>query len=157
MRFPWSKKKSAEAPPAGAAARPGATLEPEAPAPPPPPIRPEDYVGADETRNEQVVREGFAAKAKRYLRKLPIAEDVVALYFCLLDGRTPLWAKGVAAAALAYFILPLDAVPDFLPLIGLGDDLSVLSAALAAVAVHITPEHRAKARAWLSDLERAEC
>jgi uncharacterized membrane protein YkvA (DUF1232 family) len=120
------------------------------PRPGDPPIRPEDYVGRDEARNEQVVREGFVAKAKRYLRQVPMAEEVVALYFCMLDARTPLWVKGTAAAALAYFILPLDAVPDLLPLVGLGDDVTVLSAALAAVAPHITAEHRAQARRWMA-------
>ena len=80
-----------------------------------------------------------------------MAEEVVSLYHAMLDPKTPLWVKGVAAAALAYFILPIDAVPDMLPLVGLGDDLSVLSAALAAVSTHITDEHRAKARAWLAD------
>lgn len=115
------------------------------------PIRPEDYVGSDRSKNEQVVREGFVPKAKQFLRGVPMAEEVVALYHAMLDPKTPLWVKGVAAAALAYFILPIDAVPDMLPLVGLGDDLSVLSAALAAVSTHITAEHRARARAWLAD------
>lgn len=115
------------------------------------PIRPEDYVGSDRVRNEGVVREGFAAKARRFLRGVPMAEDVVALYHAMLDPKTPAWVKGVGAAALAYFILPWDVVPDFLPLVGLTDDLSVLSAALAAVSAHITAEHRAKAHAWLAD------
>jgi len=115
------------------------------------PIRPEDYVGDDVSRNERTVRDGFAAKAKRFLREVPMAGEVVALYFAMLDPKTPLWVKGTAAAALAYFILPIDAVPDLLPLVGLGDDLSVLSAALAAVSTHITEEHRARARGWLRD------
>jgi uncharacterized membrane protein YkvA (DUF1232 family) len=113
------------------------------------PIRPEDYVGTDQAKNEQLVRDGFTAKAKQYLRQIPMAEEIVALYFCLLDTNTPLWVKGVAGAALAYFILPLDAIPDVLPMIGLSDDLSVLSMALATVSTHLSAEHRAKARAWL--------
>src|SRR5690348_4010871 len=113
------------------------------------PIHPEDYVGDDIGRNEQVVREGFASKAKRYLRRLPMATEVVALYFCMLDPKTPLWVKGTVAAALAYFILPLDAIPDVLPVVGLGDDASVLAAALTAVSAHITDEHRARARSWM--------
>jgi uncharacterized membrane protein YkvA (DUF1232 family) len=113
------------------------------------PIKPEYYVGSDEPHNEAIVRERFAAKAKRYLRRLPLAEETVAMYFCLLDSRTPIWVKATAAAALAYFILPLDAIPDFLPLVGLGDDAGVLAAALTAVAAHINDEHRARARAWM--------
>ena len=113
------------------------------------PIRPEEYVGADEARNEQAVREGFVPKAKRYLRRLPMAEEVVAMYFCMLDGRTPLWVKGTAAAALAYFILPADAIPDILPIVGLSDDVSVLAAALTAISAHVTAEHRQKAHSWM--------
>src|SRR4051794_22231818 len=113
------------------------------------PVRPEDYVGGDEATNERVVREGFVAKAKRYLNRLPLAQDVVAMYFCLLDPKTPLWVKGTVAAALAYFILPLDAIPDILPVIGLSDDVSVLAAAFTAISASITDEHRRKAREWM--------
>jgi uncharacterized membrane protein YkvA (DUF1232 family) len=135
----------------GRKAREAASPPPPPPAAPPPePIRPEDYVGADEARNEQVVREGFVAKAKQYLRHLPMASEVVAMYFCMLDPRTPLWVKGTAAAALAYFILPLDAVPDLLPLVGLSDDVTVLTAALSAISAFVTDEHRTKAQAWMA-------
>ncbi|HEX8203812.1 MAG TPA: YkvA family protein [Isosphaeraceae bacterium] len=113
------------------------------------PIRPEDYVGDDETRNERVVRAGFVAKAKRHLRQIPMATEVVAAYFCMLDAETPLWVKGVAAAALAYFILPADAIPDLLPVVGLGDDIGVLTAALTTISAYITDEHRRKAREWM--------
>lgn len=112
-------------------------------------VRPQDYVGDDEARNERIVREGFVAKAKRSLNRLPLAHETVALYFCLLDPKTPLWVKGIVGAALAYFILPLDAIPDLLPLVGLSDDAGVLAAALTAVSTHITAEHRAQARAWM--------
>jgi uncharacterized membrane protein YkvA (DUF1232 family) len=113
------------------------------------PIRPEDYVGADEARNEQVVRERFVVKAKRYLRYLPLAQETVAMYFCMLDPATPLWVKGTVAAALAYFILPFDAIPDLMPVFGFSDDAGVLAAALTAVASHVTDEHRARAKAWM--------
>lgn len=113
------------------------------------PIDPRTFVGSDAARNIQTVKDKFVGKAKGFLRGVPIASEVVALYFCMLDARTPMWVKAAAAAALAYFILPTDMVPDLLPVVGLADDLSVLSAALAALAGYITPEHRQKAREWL--------
>jgi uncharacterized membrane protein YkvA (DUF1232 family) len=116
------------------------------------PIKPEYYVGSDEPHNVEVVRERFAAKAKRCLRRMPLAHETVAMYFCLLDRTTPVWVKATAAAALAYFILPLDAIPDLLPIVGLSDDASVLAAALAAIATHITEEHRTRARVWMEDV-----
>jgi uncharacterized membrane protein YkvA (DUF1232 family) len=115
------------------------------------PVRPEEYVGNDEARNEELVQTSFTSKAKRCLRFLPMASEVVALYFCLFDARTPLWVKTTVAAALAYFIMPVDAIPDFLPIIGLSDDAGVLTAAITAVAAHITPEHRERAVQWMAE------
>lgn len=112
-------------------------------------VRAEDYVGEDTVHHAEIIREGFASKAKRFLRQVPIAADVVAMYFCLLDARTPTWVKATVGAALAYFILPLDAIPDILPLVGLSDDVGVLTAAVTAVSSHLTDEHRQKAREWM--------
>lgn len=113
------------------------------------PNRPEEYVGADPSCHEQVVRTRFLTKVKRQVRRFKPARDAASMYFCLLDPATPLWVKGTVAAALAYFVMPIDAIPDFLPIIGLGDDAGVVAGAFAAVATHITEEHREKARAWL--------
>jgi uncharacterized membrane protein YkvA (DUF1232 family) len=113
------------------------------------PVKPEDYVGSDEAHNEEVVRKGFTSKAKACLRLIPMASEVVAMYFCMLDPKTPLWVKGTAAAALAYFILPLDAIPDFIPVVGLSDDAGVLAAAITAISAHVTDQHRTQARQWL--------
>jgi len=112
-------------------------------------FRPEDYVGTDEQKNERLVRERFVVKAKQYLKQIPLAHETVAMYFCLLDPKTPLWVKGTAAAALAYFIVPFDAIPDLLPMVGMSDDAGVLAGALAAISTHITAEHRDRARAWM--------
>lgn len=88
----------------------------------------------------------FWRTAKRAARHVPFMEDVVAAYYCALDRRTPLKAKGTLIAALAYFVLPADAVPDFLLGFGFTDDIAVLTAAIGAVKAHIRPAHRAAAR-----------
>ena len=64
------------------------------------------------------------------------------LYYCLQDNDTPGWARKIVMGALGYLILPADMVPDFLPVVGLWDDLAVVAAAFAVVLVHIKPEHR---------------
>mgnify|MGYP005860207643 CR=1 FL=1 len=79
-----------------------------------------------------------------------MAEDVASAYFCMLDPATPKWVKGVAAAALAYFVLPIDAIVDAIPVVGLMDDVTVLTGALTAISAFITAEHRAKARRWMT-------
>ncbi len=77
-----------------------------------------------------------------------LLENALVLYFCLIDPDTPLGAKTVIISALGYFIFPLDLVPDILP-IGYSDDFATLCTALAIVAIHIKPQHRAKARETL--------
>ncbi|MDC0710825.1 DUF1232 domain-containing protein [Stigmatella sp. ncwal1] len=47
----------------------------------------------------------------------------------LRDGRVPLWKKLTGVFAVLYFLSPVDAIPDVLPLLGWLDDLGVLSAA----------------------------
>jgi uncharacterized membrane protein YkvA (DUF1232 family) len=112
-------------------------------------IDPGKYVGHNSSETESKARAGFLAKAKHHLKKIPMARETVALYYCLLDPTTPLWVKGIVGAALAYFILPLDAIPDILPVIGLTDDASLLAAAYASASAFVTDDHREKARAWI--------
>ncbi len=101
---------------------------------------------------EREIREKFWRTAKRAARYVPFMEDVVAAYYCALDSKTPLRAKGILLAALAYFVLPTDAIPDFIVGFGFTDDIAVLTAAIAAVRSNITPAHRAAARAALQEL-----
>jgi len=55
----------------------------------------------------------------------------------MVDPATPLWVKGVCIAALGYLILPTDAVTDFIPVLGHGDDLVMLTTALTAIAARL--------------------
>lgn len=100
--------------------------------------------------NEGEVREKFWRKAKAAARHIPFMEEMVAGYYCAMDKETPLRARGILLAALAYFILPFDTVPDMLVGIGFTDDIAVLTAAFAAVRAHITPAHRLAAREALT-------
>jgi uncharacterized membrane protein YkvA (DUF1232 family) len=101
--------------------------------------------------DENEVREKFWHTAKKAARHIPFMEDVVAAYYCALDRNTPLRAKGILLAALGYFILPTDAIPDFVFGLGFTDDVAVLTAAIAAVRAHITPAHRLAAREAMAD------
>lgn len=74
-----------------------------------------------------------------------LLEKALCLYYAAQSSNTPTWAKRVIYGALGYFIFPLDAIPDLAPLIGYTDDLGVLAAALATVAIYITPEVKAQA------------
>ena len=100
-------------------------------------------------RNERIVREGFWQKLLRFAGKVPFSDDAAAAYFCATDPATPSKVKGILLAALAYFVMPFDVIPDFIAGLGFTDDAAVLAMAIGLVAKHITPEHRAKARAAL--------
>ena len=50
--------------------------------------------------------------------------------------------RAILLAALAYFVLPFDAVPDILAGVGFADDVTILLAAISAVGAHIAPRHR---------------
>ena len=97
-------------------------------------------------------RRNFWRTAKKAARHIPFMEEVVAAYYCALDKETPFRAKGILLAALGYFILPTDTIPDMILGIGFTDDIAVLTAALAAIRVHMKPAHRLAAREALAEL-----
>ncbi len=111
-----------------------------------PPLEGEILLPAQIARNERIVRDGFWRKLRRALGRIPFAEDAVAAFYCAMDSATPLHARAIMLAALAYFVLPIDLVPDALTVIGFTDDATVLATAIAVAGAHIRPEHRAKAK-----------
>lgn len=96
------------------------------------------------------VRRRFKAKFKRFAAKLPFAEDLLAAYYCAFDRQTPRHVQLSLLAALAYFVLPFDFMPDLLPVLGFTDDAAVLVTALRLVAANIRPDHREAARQALA-------
>jgi uncharacterized membrane protein YkvA (DUF1232 family) len=102
--------------------------------------------------NEEKVNRGLLPKLKRLAARLPFAGDILAVWYCARDEETPVAAKGMMFAALAYFVLPADAVPDFIAGLGYTDDAAVFAALLAIMGRHIKPRHRASARAEVARL-----
>jgi len=105
----------------------------------------------DQKTRAQEVRGKFWEKAKIAANRIPFMDEVIACYYCALDPETPPKVRGILLAALAYFILPLDSIPDFLIGFGLTDDIAVLTAAYTAVKSHITESHREAAREKLKE------
>lgn len=95
--------------------------------------------------NEKYVRDGFWKKIRAIAQVFPFAKDAIELYFCAIDPKTPLGAKVIAFSALAYLILPLDLIPDIIPVGGYADDVAAIIAAVGSLQIHITDEHRKKA------------
>ena len=84
-------------------------------------------------------------KAKRFAGQVPFVEDFVTAYYCAMDTASPMRVRGLFLAALAYFIVPFDLIPDTTPALGFTDDLTLLVAVIGRVSSHITPVHRATA------------
>jgi uncharacterized membrane protein YkvA (DUF1232 family) len=106
-------------------------------------------------QNRKIVETGFWAKVKPLIGKLPFAHDLLTAYYCAFDKETPFKVKAILFGALAYFVLPIDAIPDFIPVIGFSDDAAALMAAIAAVRSSITDDHREAAKRELHDDNRA--
>jgi uncharacterized membrane protein YkvA (DUF1232 family) len=102
----------------------------------------------EESENEKrakKVKAGFWPVLRKAFGHVPFARDVVASFYCATDPTTPKRARAVLLGALAYFILPFDAIPDFLAVVGFSDDIAVLAAAIAAVRSSLKPEHYERA------------
>ena len=100
-------------------------------------------------QDRESVRKRFWIKLKKVSAKLPFTEDLLAAYYCAFDKQTPRHVQAALLAAIAYFILPFDFIPDMMPVLGFTDDAAVLATAIRLVASHITEDHRAAARAAL--------
>jgi uncharacterized membrane protein YkvA (DUF1232 family) len=115
-----------------------------------------EILGPEEADEKEAgVRASFWPTVRKALRAIPFIEEVVAAYFAMLDPATPTKARLILIAALAYFVMPFDLVPDVLIGLGFLDDASVLMAAFAAVRGSIKEEHRQAARRALADPPRA--
>ena len=101
--------------------------------------------------NEERVNAGFWPKIRRVVAKIPFAKEALSVWYCAKDDETPLAAKGMMLAALAYFVLPIDAIPDVLAGVGYTDDAAVFAALMAIVGRNLKPRHKLAAKA---DIER---
>jgi uncharacterized membrane protein YkvA (DUF1232 family) len=100
-------------------------------------------------RDQRVVTNGFWPKLRDTAARVPFAADAVAAFEAARDPDTPLRAKAILFAALAYFIAPMDALPDFIVGLGLTDDAAVIALVLATLGAVVKPRHKAAARRLL--------
>ncbi|QYJ01492.1 DUF1232 domain-containing protein [Thalassovita mediterranea] len=106
-------------------------------------------------RDRRRTRKGFMPKLLRVAGRVPFADDLAAAYYAAVDPLTPRKAKAVLFAALGYFVLPTDWVPDFVVGFGFADDATVLATALSIVGAQVRERHRRAARRLL-DLPEPE-
>jgi uncharacterized membrane protein YkvA (DUF1232 family) len=102
--------------------------------------------------DENSLRRKFWRRLKREAARIPFVEEALTAYYCAFDRQTPVYVKAVLLGAIAYFIIPDDLIPDYIPLIGYADDAAVIAAAMKLVSSHIKPEHREAAQGMLARL-----
>ena len=76
-----------------------------------------------------------------------VKQDAHALYLCARDPRTPWYAKALAFIVAGYALSPIDLIPDFIPVLGLLDDLILVPLGVLAVRALIPPAVLAENRA----------
>ena len=79
-------------------------------------------------------------------RVAALRREVVVLYLAVRDRRCPWYARALAAVVIAYALSPIDLIPDFIPVLGLLDDLVLVPVGLLAVRRLIPAEVLADAR-----------
>jgi uncharacterized membrane protein YkvA (DUF1232 family) len=98
--------------------------------------------------SKQFTDDSFWTKLRSFAKQAgrEVVEKSLTLYYVGTDPTVPVWAKGIVTAALGYFIVPLDAIPDLAPFVGYADDLGAISMALAAIASCVSQAHVEKAK-----------
>lgn len=81
---------------------------------------------------------------------------ILLLYYAYGSSEVPSWAKKVIIGSLAYFLSPIDSIPDLTPVLGMTDDLGVLAFGLVTIACYITDDVRAKAQLALQKILQKE-
>ncbi len=124
------------------------------------PVSPEDAIAPDKALvssvqkvNETRVQRGFWPKIRRTAAKIPFAGQLLSVWYAARDPETPTAAKGIMLGALAYFVLPVDAIPDIFAGIGFTDDAAVIAALLATLGANIKRRHKDAAAVALQRLK----
>ena len=106
---------------------------------------PVNLVNGSNTASKSVTSENLFSKIANCCKKAgrELVENVLILWYAFPDASAS--DKLVILAALAYFISPVDAIPDVLPG-GFADDLSVVLGAVAKIRVNASPEVLARAK-----------
>lgn len=108
----------------------------------------------DTNQPQRYSENGFWEKLAGWAKKAgkEVIHKALLLYYVACDSETPPWAKAVIYGALGYFILPIDAIPDVIPVVGFTDDAAALASCLITVGNCTKDSHRRaaddKCREW---------
>ncbi|MBL4932219.1 YkvA family protein [Clostridium paridis] len=91
-------------------------------------------------------------KAKHYSKSagIKVIYSVLVLFYTLQKPEISMKDRAIVVSALGYFILPFDAIPDFIPFAGYSDDFAALAFAIMKISRHIDQEVKDKAKRKLN-------
>jgi uncharacterized membrane protein YkvA (DUF1232 family) len=89
---------------------------------------------------------GGGPVARLKVRARALKAEVYALYLAIRDPGTPWYAKALGALVVGYALSPIDLIPDFIPGLGLLDDLILVPAGIALVLRLVPREVMARCR-----------
>lgn len=88
-----------------------------------------------------LTRAELLPKARKVANRIPFVKDLVAGYYCMMDTQTPVATRATILAPLVYFVVPVDAVPDFILGAGYADDTLVWLGAMKLFSSSIKASH----------------
>ena len=86
----------------------------------------------------EYVEDNLWGKLEKTGRRISFARDIFALYRYMKDPFVKWYRKAIVVAALIYFIVPIDTIPDLVPFFGYLDDLGVITALLKYLGSELT-------------------
>ncbi len=89
---------------------------------------------AEFQRRSDFIRANFSKKIGTLDRTMRFVKDLLALFAYMTDARVHWGKKAIVVGALLYFIIPLDSIPDIVPVVGFLDDMGVAAAAVKFLA-----------------------
>jgi uncharacterized membrane protein YkvA (DUF1232 family) len=101
-------------------------------------------------------------KITRFAKKagIKLVYTALLLWFAYQRQETPKWAKRIILGVIAYFLSPIDMIPDLTPFLGFTDDLGILGMGLVAIAGYINEDVKVNARKklqnWFPDYNEAD-
>lgn len=102
---------------------------------------------AIEGKQKHFTGDGFFEKLLNFSKKMGIKLSYYSLllFYAFKSENTPKSAKLTIAGALGYLILPIDLIPDMIPVIGFADDTAVIIYAVYKVIGHIDDDIKRQA------------
>lgn len=111
---------------------------------------------------EEVEESKLWNKITKYAAKagIKVVYSALLLWFAYQREETPRWAKRIVLGVIAYFLSPIDLIPDLAPFLGFTDDFGILGMGLVAIAGYINDDVRVKSReklsGWFPDYDEAD-